>query len=174
MPCPGGAADPISAATFGATWLATQIGPAGYISGPGGAPDYGTTESAVLALAATKTNAGALSRAEAFLSAHVDVAVKDKAGLDQVGQLGQLAMAAKATAASPTALATRILANCMGNCGAATTPTPSGSPSPKRLAATTSASGAELPFTGAPLAAIAALALLLLGAGAIARTCARR
>jgi len=182
------ATDPAVAASYGATWLASQVTAAGYVKGPGG-PDYGNTAYAVLAMAATRTNKAAVDRGAAYLLGHVDVAVTDDKGEDKVANLGLLAMVAAATGSSDaTTLATRILGNCTGTCTTSPSPTPaptssaSPTPSPGPTASTAPSDGADvpaaaelpsdgttLPFTGAETALMLLVAGALVAAGVGAR-----
>lgn len=167
------AATPADAAGYGASWLAGQVTPAGYVAGPSG-PAYGLTAFAVLGLTATGTNGAAAVRAGAFLAGHVDPAAKDAHGLDQVGTLGLLAMTAAATGQGSAApLATRILANCTGRCGLAPSPSPratapAGTPAASPPAAPTpraTGNAGTLPMTGAPIGLLLTIASGLAVAG---------
>jgi hypothetical protein len=113
---PAGPALPqVSSAQHGATWLAGQLTPEGYIPsafGPGA--DLSATANTILALASAGVDPSGASNALAYMASNVDAYVSQD-GADGPGQLATLILDAHALGASPTSfggtdLVSRLLA----------------------------------------------------------------
>jgi hypothetical protein len=89
-------------ARWAATWLASRIGPGGYVAALDGRPDPATTVVIGLALGSAGVAPATLDRIATYLGAHVDdFAVAD--GKDRPGALGRLALLASAAGRDPNA-----------------------------------------------------------------------
>jgi hypothetical protein len=99
---PAAAPAPPREARWGATWLASRVGPGGYVTTLDGKPDPATTVVIGLALAAAGVAPATLDRIATYLGNHVDDYARagDK---DRPGALGRLAMLASAAGRDPNA-----------------------------------------------------------------------
>ncbi len=93
---------PPDTARWAATWLASRIGPGGYVAGADGKADPGTTVVAALALAAAGVAPTTVNAASNYLSKHIDDYARYQ-GTDRPGALGRLALLAAATGRDPNA-----------------------------------------------------------------------
>jgi LPXTG-motif cell wall-anchored protein len=91
---------PTDAGKYAATWLGSKL-TNGYLT-TGTSPDYSLTAQAVIAFAASGTNATAATSALNYLTSHAASAINDPHGNVSPGAVGYLALAAHATGGSMT------------------------------------------------------------------------
>ena len=93
--------DPVTAAGYGARWLAGQVEPGGYVEGPGGTPAPAATINVALALAATGVETEVLDSTVDWLADEVETVIVVGAD-DDAGRLGALLMIVVAVGEDPT------------------------------------------------------------------------
>ena len=108
--CSGGPITPTPAAAgqYAATWLASKVQGAGYLT-TGSSPDYSLTAQGALAMESTGTNKTAIDKVLGYLSTNIGSAVLDPHGALSAGSIGYIALAAHADGMSITSFGSRNL-----------------------------------------------------------------
>ncbi len=92
--------DPVTAAGYGARWLAAQVEPDGYVEGPGGSPAPAATLNVALALAATGVEGDVLDATVDWFADEVEEVIVVGAD-DDAGRLGALLVVVDAVGEDP-------------------------------------------------------------------------
>ena len=90
--------DPVTAAEYGARWIAAQYDPAGFVPGPTDAPNIGQTLQSTLALAAAGVEEPTFDQAMTWLQANAATVITG----DDPARIGYLLLLADAAGIAPT------------------------------------------------------------------------